>query len=74
VVLDDARALGAILVDPARCGYLGQNVAQLLDSQATSQAIRDGLNQLAQRAGADDTAIVFFSGHGAHHPVGISQS
>jgi hypothetical protein len=70
VVLDDARALGATLVDPARCGYSEQNVAQLLDSQATGQAIRDGLNQLAQRAGPDDTAIVFFSGHGAHNLAG----
>jgi uncharacterized caspase-like protein len=65
-VLNDARDLRALLIDPAACGYPPANVVQLLDSAATGAAIRAALADLAARAGPDDTAVVFFSGHGAH--------
>jgi hypothetical protein len=69
-VLDDARDLGALLTDPAICGYPPAQVDQLLDVEATSDSIRAALADLAARTGPDDTALVFFSGHGAHAPSG----
>jgi hypothetical protein len=69
-VLNDARALAALLTDPAACGYLPANVRQLLDSQATAANIRAALADLAARAGPDDTAVVFFSGHGGRDGSG----
>ena len=67
-VLDDARDLRALLTDPAACGYPPGQVAQLLDAEATGDGIRAGLADLAARSGPEDTAVVFFSGHGAHEP------
>jgi hypothetical protein len=64
-VLDDARDLRGRLTDPATCGYPAEQVALLLDRQATCDGIRAALAKLAQAAGPDDTAVVFFSGHGA---------
>jgi hypothetical protein len=64
-VLDDARDLSDRLTDPATCGYPAGQVALLLDGQATRDGIRAALAALAQAAGPDDTAVVFFSGHGA---------
>lgn len=64
-ILDDARDIAATLTSPNYCGYSPANVVTLLDSQATRMAVLKGLAELAVRAGTDDTACVFFSGHGA---------
>jgi len=66
VVLKDAHDLAALLNDAAACGYPTANVVQLLDSEATVTGIHRALDDLAARTGPDDTAIVFFSGHGSH--------
>jgi uncharacterized caspase-like protein len=42
----------------------------LLDDEATGEGIRAALTDLATRIGPEDTAVVFFSGHGAHDPAG----
>jgi hypothetical protein len=65
-VLDDARDLYALLTDPATCGYPPAQVTQLLDAEAMTDGIHAGLADLAARTGPGDTAVVFFSGHGAH--------
>lgn len=64
-ILNDAQDIAATLASPAYCGYDPANVVTLLDDQATRAAILAGLADLAIRAGTDDTACVFFSGHGA---------
>jgi nucleoside phosphorylase len=69
VVLNDAQELHATLISSA-CGYEEGKVTLLLDGEATSAAIRQALRDLAARTGPDDTAVVFFSGHGAHNPRG----
>jgi len=66
IVLDDARDLYALLTGPATCGYPPAQVTQLLDGEATTDGIHAGLADLAARTGPGDTAVVFFSGHGAH--------
>ncbi|BCX04161.1 MAG: hypothetical protein KatS3mg053_2099 [Candidatus Roseilinea sp.] len=63
-VLNDARAISAILQDPARAGYPKDQVKLLLDREATRQGILNGLAWLANNAGRDATAVVYFSGHG----------
>lgn len=69
-VLNDARDLRTLLTDAARCGYPSDQVTQLLDDEATADSIRAALAALAAHTGPDDTAVVFFSGHGAHDPAG----
>lgn len=64
-ILNDARDVAATLTSPGYCGYEPTNVVTLLDGQATRAAVLSGLAELAARAGTDDTACVFFSGHGA---------
>jgi hypothetical protein len=63
-VLKDARDVASLLQAGDYCGYPSANVELLLDGQATADGIRQGLRQLAASAGPDDTAVVFFSGHG----------
>jgi hypothetical protein len=63
-VLDDARAISAMLQRPDRAGYPQSNVRLLLDKDATKLNIMSGLGWLASSVSPDSTAVVFFSGHG----------
>lgn len=65
VVLEDARGIHAVLVDPRCGGYAPGNVQLLLDEQADQSGLRAGLAELARRCDPDSTALLFFSGHGA---------
>lgn len=71
--LSDARDLGSLLIEAAICGYPPDQVVSLLDEQATGDHIRAALADLAARTGPDDTAVVFFSGHGAQKMGTASQ-
>jgi metacaspase-1 len=64
-VLNDARDVSAVLSSAEYCGYNPTQIRMLLDSEATLSAIRQALSDLAARCTADDTAFLFFSGHGA---------
>jgi metacaspase-1 len=63
-VLKDAQDIHDLLRSPSHCGYPAENTRLLLDDQATLENIREGLRWLAQSASANDTGLVFFSGHG----------
>lgn len=63
-ILNDVNDVAATLSSPNYCAYAPANVVTLLDENATRAAILKGLDELAARAGPDDTACVFFSGHG----------
>ncbi len=71
-VLNDARGICDLLIDPQRGGYDPANVQRLLDGEATQQALRAGLAGLAQRCDAESTAFVYFSGHGARLDSGAA--
>jgi len=58
----DARDLYETLLQN---GYPPSHMSILLDEQATKAAISDKLDWLARRVGSNDTAVIFFSGHGA---------
>jgi hypothetical protein len=64
VTAADARAVVAALRDPALCGYPAEQVTLLTDQAATRDGILSALDVLAARVGADDTVVLFFSGHG----------
>lgn len=64
-VINDAREIVSVLTAPELCGYAPHNVKMLLDDQATLEAIRREIAALAVASKADDTVVVFFSGHGA---------
>ncbi len=63
-ILNDVNDVAATLASPKYCAYTPANVVTLLDANATRTAVLKGLDELAVRAGPDDTACVFFSGHG----------
>src|SRR5262245_20741363 len=60
----DAQDVAAVLADAAICGYPPNNVRSLVEAQATRDAIRRELADLAARSDADSTAFIYFSGHG----------
>ncbi len=64
VVLNDAKAIANVLQRPDRAGYLPSNMRLLLNEQATRQGILDSLQWLADTTTPEDTAVVYFSGHG----------
>lgn len=68
VTIEDAKAVSGILVDPSRCAYPGDQVRLLASEGAQRNNIISGLNWLAKSAGQNDTAIVYFSGHGTENP------
>lgn len=63
-VLQDARDVAALLASPYHCGYPDERIRVLLDEDAALEGLRAGLSWLADTAGADGTALLFFSGHG----------
>lgn len=62
----DARALCSLLLDPEIGGYKQENVRLLTDDQATRKNIISALKTwLGNRVRAEDSVLVFYSGHGA---------
>lgn len=64
VVLNDARAIQELLADPGYCGYPRDQVITRLNENATAEALRQALAELAQRTNGDSTVLIYFSGHG----------
>ena len=64
-VRNDARDVAAILTSDTYCGYQPCNVHVLLDDDATLARIRTALDSVSQASGANDSVVIFFSGHGA---------
>jgi len=63
-VLQDARDVRDLLVDPQHCAYPPGNVQLLLDGAATQAAMRQALADLAARSDEDSTAFCYVSSHG----------
>ena len=68
VTVDDATAVAAQLTDAQRCGYEPDHVRLLTEGGATRADVLAGLQWLADSTGSDDTAVVYFSGHGMETP------
>jgi hypothetical protein len=68
----DAEGVAGVLCDPHAGGYDPANVVLLQESDATREQILDELERLAENAGPDATALVYFSGHGGSWPGGDS--
>ncbi|MDV3222450.1 caspase family protein [Intrasporangium sp.] len=63
-VLDDARDIRDVLVDPQHCGYPPEQVRLLLDGEATREAILGGLAQLSDDSDPESSVLVYVSSHG----------
>jgi hypothetical protein len=68
--VNDANAFADVL----RNGFSFDDVTVLLDQQATSQAILNGLQSLLNAGSAGDTVCFYFSGHGGRLPDSSSTS
>jgi Caspase domain len=64
ITIADAQAVAAVLRDPQYCGYPATQVTLLHGAAATRAAILSALDDLAARTTADDTVVLFYSGHG----------
>lgn len=62
---DDARDMTAAL---KAAGYATTRIRQLIDSQATKQAIKNAIAWMAANADADDVCVFFQSSHGDTGP------
>ncbi|MCZ4097418.1 caspase family protein [Streptomyces sp. SID13666] len=72
-VLNDARDIASTLRAVEYCGFPPNQVQVLLDDQATLEGIRSGLADLASSSVAQDTVVIFFSGHGARFPAAVGE-
>ena len=68
VTIDDATAIANLLSDSSRCAYPAEQVRLLAGKKARRTDILSALSWLAKTTGQDDTAIVYFSGHGMETP------
>ena len=68
VTVDDAAAVADLLRDPSRCAYPPDQVRLLTDEGAHRDAVLSALDWLAEAAGPNATALVYFSGHGLETP------
>ena len=64
-VLNDARDVAAVLSSRDHCGYKEENLQLLLNGDATLNRIRQALRVMTEVSRPEDTALIFFSGHGA---------
>lgn len=65
ITFHDAQGVYDALVNPQVAAYPPEQVTFLHDAEATSQNIIDALGELGQRAGQQDTVLIFLAGHGA---------
>jgi hypothetical protein len=74
VVKNDIAALQSVIAHPQRCGYIPEHVRVVTGTDATRSNILEGLDWLQASLEADSdenqTALVFFSGHGHHDANG----
>jgi Caspase domain/TIR domain len=65
-VLEDARDVHKVLVDPALCGYPADptRVKLIPEDEATRENLLTELDRLAKRADADSVVFLYFSCHG----------
>ena len=63
---EDAQAVADVLRNPQFCGYPANHVLVLKDQEATRENILKALERLAELAGPENTALVFYSGHGEY--------
>lgn len=67
-VSKDVNALAKVLLHPERCGYLEENIKILRGRDASKSGIEQGLDWLSDKMAQDDsnneTAVIYFSGHG----------
>lgn len=68
ITVADATAIATQLRDPARCAYPEDHVRLLTSENARRSNILSALEWLADSCGPNDTAIVYFSGHGIETP------
>lgn len=64
ITVEDAQEVAAVLGDRRYCGYLGQQVTLLHDTETTRQNIEAELDRLATILQESDTLLLFYSGHG----------
>ncbi len=64
VVTNDARAVADLLTDGRYCGYLPEHVRLLRDEEATREALRRALADLAASTNAESSVFIYFTGHG----------
>ena len=70
--VEDAQAFHELLVDPKYGRYPEENAVLLLNDEATTQNIKDRIEELARCATKDDTVTVFFSSHGFQDKKGTT--
>ena len=71
ISVKDAQQVGAVLGDERFCGYPKEQVTLLSDHLASKEGILQAFQKLAEDTKAEDTALVYYSGHGAYGADGL---
>lgn len=71
VILEDTWAIQNVLTDPSYAGYPEQQIHHLINEQVTLTQAQNGFAWLTAQTGVDDTAIIYFSGHGGQVETGL---
>jgi hypothetical protein len=63
-VVDDATSTTATLIDSLTCAYRPAQVLQLLNGEATKDALRSALEEAAKKCDVESTFVFYVSSHG----------
>lgn len=66
---DDARAMADFLKSPAGGKFADTDIRLLLNQDASINAVKSALEQIAKLARPEDMVVIFIAGHGAPDPV-----
>ena len=70
----DANSFAAELTDPAIGRFPASHVHVLIDEQATTKNIKEGLNWIARHAGTNDMVVIYVATHGTPRAMDTSGS
>lgn len=68
----DAKSFAEELVDPAIGRFPADHIILLLDSQATTVAIKEALNRIARKAGPNDEVVIYVATHGSPRSMDVT--
>jgi uncharacterized caspase-like protein len=68
----DAKSFAEELLDPAIGRFHADHITLLLDSQATTVAIKEALNRIARKAGPNDEVVIYMATHGSPRSMDVT--
>ncbi len=68
--INDAQAMKSLLL--SRFGFVGQNITEVYNQEATRKRMMDEVAKLTERVKEGDVVFIFYAGHGSQQPNSLS--